>query len=187
MSLTSSIRPYGRHAEREKFRLALGSEIAAVRKAKGIKAQACALAAGISRQAWSMYESGRALPSAWMLFRLADVLGCSIDKLRPLHDCRNKEVPRGRHPFKDTQLTRKERYCLRWLCAKVPGLTEGGKFRTEAILPRGDTNRNAMRQRIRRLEERGYLIFTVDGLRLSKAVQDDFRKHGRYPNSLSLT
>jgi transcriptional regulator with XRE-family HTH domain len=172
MSFASSIQPYGRYAQREQFRAALGNEITALRLAKGLRACECAKAAGISPQSWYAYESGQTMPSAWMLCLLADVLGSSVDALRPSKENARRVARAKKAPDRDCRLTSNERWCLKRLIRFVPELETGAKFRLQEILPTGPRYAWAIRQRIRQLEHKGILVYEAGGyLRLAKTLQ----------------
>lgn len=155
----------------EGARQRLGERIRTLRLQRALTGSTCARAAGISRQAWSVYESGRASPGALMLFRIADALGCSADDLRP---CDRKPVEcasarDGR--LNRVPLTRRERHCLQWLAEQVPGLFTGATFRPDAVLAGCEARRGALRRLLRQLEGKGLLIFEPGGFRLAKSLQ----------------
>ena len=55
--------------------------IKTARSAKGISQEALAAELGIDRSAIAKWETGKSLPRAELLPKLADILGCTVDEL----------------------------------------------------------------------------------------------------------
>lgn len=78
--------------------------LTALRKRAGYTQESLAEALGVSRQAVGKWESGQGLPEAATLLDLADLLGCSLDRLmrQPLSDggaeASENEAPAGDDP-----------------------------------------------------------------------------------------
>lgn len=65
---------------------ALVSRVAELRQQRGLRQQALAAAVGVSRQALSAIEAGRASPSTELALRLARALDCRVEDLFELDD-----------------------------------------------------------------------------------------------------
>lgn len=73
-------RPALRHEDRA-FAKSLGEAIRAVRRSKGIKAEAFAFDVGVSPQTLSCWELGKALPYLPHLLKVSEVLGVRMSRL----------------------------------------------------------------------------------------------------------
>ena len=69
------------HTEQETESMTLGERIKEQRKNAGLSQEKLAERMGISRQAVTKWESGQSAPSSDNLFKLAEVLGCSVSAL----------------------------------------------------------------------------------------------------------
>lgn len=67
--------------EHEESLRAVGANIAAARSARGMRSMDLAIAVGVSKQAVSMWEHGRALPRLATLLRVAAALGVDPSEL----------------------------------------------------------------------------------------------------------
>jgi transcriptional regulator with XRE-family HTH domain len=146
---------------------AVGVRIRQHRRQLSLSAEDCARAAKMhSRRIWLRYEHGDALPSCLMLWRIADVLGVRVDRLRPTE----AEVLRRAHkrgdPLYGHGLTPRERALLRFVAHHVNGFWQGMPFDLHDMASTATGCKLTRRQvltRARALESRGVLILVRGG------------------------
>lgn len=151
---------------------AFGQRLRHVRQATGLSAATCAAAMGWNHSAtWLHYERGDNLPSCITVWRMAALLGCATDELRPDNIDLPLRAKRWICPPNGCGLMAREKQALCWLGLKVPGFWQGAEWRLEELLKQvGRTGREGktlrreqLRCRVRRLESGRHIIYRGSG------------------------